>query len=69
MKVVDWAELSKLPSETIFQSIGPCQIGELQILGDVWDAAHLVAARLLPVSSFSHVLGLTGAEEARPQGR
>lgn len=62
--VVGWDEFSKLPPGTIFQSINPCHLGDLEILGGTGDL-NLISARLLPVSSYADVLSLTAADEKR----
>lgn len=64
MKIVDWAELSKLPAGTFFQGIRPYDTGDLEVLGGVWDGVHLISGRPLPVSCHSTILSLTTEQEA-----
>lgn len=61
---VEWDEFSKLPPGTIFQSVRPCDLGDLLILGEARDL-NLISARLLPVSGYADVLSLTAADEKR----
>ncbi|MCJ2040962.1 hypothetical protein MKK55_18705 [Methylobacterium sp. J-059] len=63
MKIVDWAELSKMPAGTFFQGIRPYDTGDLEVLGGVWDGVHLISARPLPVACGSEVLSLTDAQK------
>lgn len=65
MKIVGWAELSKMPPGTIFQGISPYHTGDLQILGDVWKGTALIAAPLLPTCCGVETLSLKDAELAR----
>lgn len=65
MKIVDWAELSKMPPGTIFQGIAPYHTGDLQVLGAVHAEVHLIAAPLLPTCCGVATLSLSDEEMAR----